>query len=210
MTIFLETNDENLIEDLGNHFEISADIPVSRLLHMKKAAEGLLLFSANSPSPMRVGPVSAVTPSKVMSTLEYVERKKNDCKIFSRYLGGLLVFPRDVFVISNTKTWENQVEEILEILPDTWWPTSGFIAVNNADKLVEAYERVFPYSTFIAVDKASKAKLEYTGIEYVDATHLGRTKDDGLWFRELTRRPENWSMIEDPDFKRKETDVRSG
>lgn len=212
--IFLETNDKKLINSVENSFpeypvvQVSRENKLSRFEHLREASYGSVFYSDQNPNtetPMSFG-FGKPSVSAIKTSLDYSKLRVslvNEEELFTKYVGGVEVLPRDLILLANTKNWEEDVESILNIVPDTGWTTIGFIAVNSSAKLSELYSDVFSYSTFLSGDSSSKSKLIYAGIEFVDISHLDRDEDAGRWIRELTRRPEVWEVSEvDLEFKR--------
>lgn len=210
--IFLETQDEKLIKEVQNGLpdyqvvQLLSVKELSRIEHLREASNGSVLYSENPDArkyPTFIGryvSVEAIEPA-----LKFTQSRIDNIPkgLLSNFLGGVQAYPRDVIVFANKKNWLEEAESLLNVLPENFWPTVGFVSVNNADKLSELYEDVFYYSTFLAGDEPSKKKLDHAKAEYIDITHLGRDIDAGLWVRELTRRPETWETREiDTEFKR--------
>lgn len=212
--IYLETQDDNLIKKLKRGLPDYRVVPLksvkalSRLDHLIEASNGSILFTDNSEYrsyPMFIGKVSSVTVESVDASLAYTLNRLNNIPENStkNFIGSVVAYPRDIFVVANTKSWLTEAESLLETLPESFWMTTGFVTVNNANKLLELYDDVFHYSTFLAMDKSSKSKLEYAELDFIDISDIPRDVSGGLTIRELTRRVEMWETKEiDTEFKR--------
>jgi hypothetical protein len=110
------------------------------------------------------------------------------------YIGRANVDPQNIFVLDNKKgnplhspAQDAALEALYASLPDDWWQLCGFVSTANITKL-EAFLEAVPNIIPIAFTTGAKSKLNFCGLDHVDAITPNPDATYGIQVRDSVNR----------------------
>lgn len=160
---------------------------LKRDMHHRLATKGTILFSdrpEDEQSPLYVGKLEdAVIRAKDMAG--YMEGRLSffNNKLPANYVGRVYDDPKNIIVGDSGKI---PMKALVDIVPDNWWGSLGFLTEYEPRKLFTVLEMYLPNSNPIAISQSAYEALTATGLDFVDAREYPFTREGGLRFREST------------------------
>jgi hypothetical protein len=147
-------------------------------------------------SPLFAGPIPLEGKTrKVAVDGAFAEGRASYFRQFGvNYIGRANVDPQNIFVLDNKKgnplhdsAKDASLEALYASLPDDWWQLCGFVSTANITKL-EAFLEAVPNIIPIAFTTGAKSKLNFCGLDHVDAITPNPDATYGIQVRDSVNR----------------------